>query len=481
MDKNILNKFDYAPEFPANSKNKGVKKDNRRSLVYFEQLLCLCLLAVISYWNSGARVAVMAGFSLCGAILMDMLGCAMSKKVYNPRDLSTLMAGVCIALLMPAGIAYQMAFFGSALTIGIKHIFGGKDNYIFNPTAAAFAFLILCYPGQMLLFPKPREQLPVWGEINPTLLSGLTPLDSVETFDILMGNITGAMGTVHILVILVSGICLLFRRSISPIVTITALVVNMLLSGVIGSDVGIIRATLTVLVSGYFWFILVFLANDPQTLPKTFLGKVYYGVMFGSAVALFGRLGKVEGYPAFALLFVNTMTERSDILAVQTISRVRRTVTFAQSRLNFHERLQEKAEIGLESTHISLSDTQEIMIIDRQDYNMPPIDNKIIKINRKKQGLLTRIKEKMGSLTEKRGFSDIDEPDNPEVNFLENLRDGVKDLGSVFKKRELISEEIEENPADALNPLKLSLMIDEDDIVEIEESANTKMRNSNKK
>jgi electron transport complex protein RnfD len=473
MDKNILDKFDYAPEKSGKSENK-VKESQMRSRIYFEQLLCLGLIVVIAYWNSGARIALMAGFSLFGAVLMDMVGCAMSKKIYNPRDLSTLTAGLCIALLMPAGIDYRLAFFGSALTIAIKHIFGGKDNYIFNPTAAAFSFLILCYPRAMLLFPKPREILPLWEEISPTMLSSLTPAETIGTFDILMGNFTGAMGTVHILVILVTGICLLFRRSISAVVTIAALAANLLFTGAVVSEAGIIRAGLVGLVQGYFLFILVFLVNDPQTLPKTFLGRVYYGLMFGGAAAVFRSYGRVEGYPAFALLFVNTMTERSDILARQTVTGIGRAVVAARRRLNSYERIRRKAETGLSNdTRPALSDTQEI-VLGRQDYNMPPVDNKIVKIKRKKQGFFARIKEKLGTMAEKNSLPAPDVQETPQVDFLENLREGVRDLGSVFKKREVISETDE--PAEKITPLELSLMIDDNDVVEIEESANTRMK-----
>ncbi|MCL1789121.1 MAG: RnfABCDGE type electron transport complex subunit D, partial [Oscillospiraceae bacterium] len=418
MDKDILDKFDYTPEIAAKSENKA-KKANKSFRIYLEQLLCLLLLAIVSYMGSGARVVVMAGFSIAGAVIMDMLGCALSKKIYNPLDLSTIMAGLCIALLMPAGAPYQLVFFGSALTIAIKHIFGGKNNYIFNPTAVVFVFMILCYPGAMLLFPKPYEHLNVWGEISPTLLSGLSSVESVSSFNILMGNFAGAMGTVHILVILVSGISLLFRRSVSVSFTITALLVNILLSGVIGNEPGVVHEILTVMVSGSFLFILVFLANDPQTLPKTFLGKVYHGAVFGAAVVLFRHFGKVEGYPAFALLFVNTMTERSDIFAGQTVSWVRKTTVFVQERLNSYERIREKAKTVDEAVlRPAITDTQEI-IIDRQDYNMPPVDNKIIKINRKKPRLMVRFKEKLGSLAEKRKFAREErEQESHDVNFL---------------------------------------------------------------
>ncbi|MCL1903038.1 MAG: RnfABCDGE type electron transport complex subunit D [Oscillospiraceae bacterium] len=467
MDRDILNKFDYAPEIAVKSENKA-KKANQSFRVYLEQLLCLLLLAIVSYMGSGPRVVVMALFSVIGAVIMDMVGCALSKKVYNPLDLSTIMAGLCTALLMPAGAPYQLVFFGSALTISIKHIFGGKKNYIFNPTAVVFVFMVLCYPSSMLLFPKLHEHLPVWGEISPTILSGMTSLETVNSFNILMGNFVGAMGAVHILVIIVSGISLFFRRSISTAFTLTALFVNILFSGVIGNEPGFIHETLTIMASGYFLFILVFLANDPQTLPKTFLGKIYHGIMFGGAVVLFRHFGKVEGYPAFALLLVNTMPERSDIIAAQTIAWVKKTTVFVQERLNSYERIREKAKtIDEAALRPAITDTQEI-IINHQDYNMPPVDNKIIKINRKKPGLLIRIKEKSGSLTEKRRFlREEREKDKHNVRFFENFLAGVKELRGAFKKKEIMSETVENDPADELNPIKLSLLIDDNDVVEI--------------
>ncbi|MCL2633467.1 MAG: RnfABCDGE type electron transport complex subunit D [Oscillospiraceae bacterium] len=473
MDKNIIDKFDYENEIPDNNGNKPVKKGIKPikpSQIYFEQLLCLFALAVIGFWNSGPRVAVMAGVSLLGAVLMDMLGCALSKKIYNPRDLSTLTAAMCIALLMPAGVNYAMAFFGSALTIGIKHIFGGKDNYIFNPTATAFAFLIICYPNNMLSFPRPHEHLPVFGEISPALLTGVTSPHEIETFDILMGYFAGAMGTVHILVLLVCGVCLLFRRSMSPVVTGSVLAATLLFSGVFSAEEGVVRASLNVLVSGYFLFILIFLANDPQTLPKTYLGKIYYGLGYGVLVVLFRVYGRVEGSPAFALLLVNTMSERSDIAAKKTIGSIKYAAVFVQNRLNSYERIREKAKTGDEAkVRPALSDTQEIVIV-QQDYNMPPIDNKIIKINRKKQGVISKLREKMGNAAEKRRLKKIERAEKKakaRINIKENLVDGVKELGSVFKRKEDVPVIVEAPEPETLTPLELSLIIDDDDVVEI--------------
>ena len=493
----------------------------KSSLIYFEQILCLLLIGGVAYWNSGPRLIAMVGFALGGAVLMDMVGCVLTKKTYNVKDLSTLMAGLCIALLMPSGISYGLVFFGSALTIAIKHIFGGKDNYIFNPTAAAFAFLILCYPGQMLLFPAPRERFPIWGEIDPTLLTRLPSPEvlraTVTPFDILMGDIVGAMGAVHILVLAVAGVCLLFRRSVSPTFTITALTTNLLFAGVFaeflgsagggGNPAAALHSALLMMVSGSFLFMLIFLANDPQTLPATFLGKVYYGLMFGGAVTLFRFYGRVEGYPIFALLLVNTMKERSDILGRQTIWLIKHAVVTARNKLGSYERFREKAETEmttalattftgggarganaqganlLDFTDANL-DIDEVTVA-RHNYNMPPLDNTIIKIVRKKPKFIVLIREKLHIIAEKRvggsskGVSE-EKQEGVQVNFLQNLKDGIRDIKARFVKKDARSSrdlralpppEItpeEAVPEPALTPLSLSILIDDNDVLEVE-------------
>ncbi|MCL1880619.1 MAG: RnfABCDGE type electron transport complex subunit D [Oscillospiraceae bacterium] len=504
-----------------------VKKGSVLSRIYLEQLLCLILIGGVAYWSAGPRIIVMALFSILGAVVMDMVGCTLTKKTYNPRDLSTLTAGLCIALLTPAGISYMVVLFGASLTIAIKHVFGGKDNYIFNPTATAFAFLLLCYPGQMLLFSRPLEQLPIWGEIDPTVLVRLTPLDNVSSFEILMGNIAGATGAVHILVLLVAGACLLFRKSISGTVTITALLATLLFAGTLGSFHG----TLTTLVSGSFLFVLLFLLNDPQTLPKSFLGKVYYGLIFACGVALFRHYGRVEGYPVFALIIVNTMSERSDVLATQSLIMLRRASIRAKNRLNSYERIQEKAvsEInapllsttyranaisnpltlesttGISNTNPNLNSIMGEIFDGKINYNMPPLDNEIIKINRRKLGLIAQLIEKFSTLAESQSSANSDdeiEVSEIKTHFLENLRAGIRDLEKVFsgggrgKNRQNLDESqasesgekttessdgSENDKPKELTPLELSLLIDDNDVIEVEDSSAIETKTSRKK
>ncbi len=421
----------------------------RPKRIYADQLICFSALAIMAASRNGMRAVVLVMVSILTSIIVDMICCKMSKKVYNPRDLSTIAAGFCIALMMPASISYILIICGSALAIGVKHIFGGKDNYIFNPTAVTLAFLIICYPSQLLLYPKPGEILPIFGEITSPLSSGiqsylikLGAAQDMSWLDVVLGNFQGPMGTSHVLIIIVCALCLLFRRSISGMVTITSLSTIVIVATLFPLHEGFLNTLVYELIGGYLLFGLLFLANDPQTVPKSQLGKLYYGISIGVLAMLFRYFGKVEGSFVFALLAANALSIRLDKYAQNTMSFLYMVSDSLRRRMSSYEKFKETAKKG--ETR-SIYDTQEI-VIDPTNYDMPPIDNKVIKINRKKSGFLKKTREKLAHSSDK-GTEAIytstpkAKKDNEEVLHLdvnkhlrEQFRDNFTRISNVVEK-----------------------------------------------
>ncbi|MCL1823316.1 MAG: RnfABCDGE type electron transport complex subunit D [Oscillospiraceae bacterium] len=409
-----------SPETTASGDNQQKRSaafERRPRHIYGDQLLCLLALLVMAFIKSGSRSLGLAAVAVTVSVAVDMLCCRLTRKIYNPRDISTFTAGLCMSLMSPAVLPYGYIIFGCALAIGVKHIFGGKDNYIFNPTAVAFAFLIICYPGKMLLFPAAGEIQPLFGELiyTPTygmenLLLRIGAFPALSPLDFLIGNFAGPIGTTHVLIIAVCGVCLLFRKSISPFVTVSCLSVIIIFRLLFPVYDDIIGGLVRELFGGYLLFALIFLANDPQTVPKTVFGKLYYGVLLGVFTILFrgsgeGVLkGKVEGWFIFALLITNTLSCRMDVTAERIYAGARRFTETLRERLSAYERFTEDAKAGRNADSLlyagDLSVTMEIEI-SPSDYDMPPIDNKVIKINRKKRNVLTYVIEFAGSLREK--------------------------------------------------------------------------------
>ena len=391
------NTFELLDKFDSDVKTYNVQPPaprRKQKSIYGDQLVCLAALMGLSVWQSGTRAAILCAGSVIICMLADMIFCRMSKKVYNPKDLSTIAAGMCIALMMPSSVHYGIVAGGALLAIAVKHVFGGKDNYIFNPTCVAIAFLIICYPGDMLLYPAVGSRPELWGEAGVPLVSGiesyllkLGTAPTVSFENIMLGNFAGPMGTTHVLVIMVCGVCLLCRRSMSLLVTVFGLGSYCALTALFPAFSNIGETLMLELSGGYLLFGFVFLASDPQTLPKSYAGKIVYGIVIGIIGCLFRHFGKVEGSFIFVLLLANAFSLRLDDLCAYIARKFRQLFGYLRSNMGRYERLRSDAESGHTP---KLTDTMEI-IVPATNYNMPPIDNKVTKINRKRNNIISRI------------------------------------------------------------------------------------------
>ncbi|MBO6302496.1 MAG: RnfABCDGE type electron transport complex subunit D [Ruminiclostridium sp.] len=391
----LLDKFDSDVK---TYETTAVRRQRKSKSIYGDQLICLTALLGMSVWQNGYRSLIISIGSVLICVLADMVFCRMTHKTYNPRDLSTIASGLCIALMMPASVHYGIVAGGALLAIAVKHIFGGKDNYIFNPTCVAVAFLIICYPNDMLLYPAVGSKPALWGDVGVPLVSGvesyllkLGTAPDVSLENLMLGNVAGPMGSTQFLIIAVCGVCLMMRRSLSPLVTLCGLGSYCALTALFPVFSSIGDTMLMELSGGYLLFGLVFLAADPQTVPKTAKGKILYGLIIGVVGCLFRHFGKVEGSFLFVVLIANALSLHLDEMCEAAASAVKRSFAYMKGSMGKYEKLRSEAE---NESRPKLTDTMEI-IVPPTNYNMPPIDNKVIKINRKKPNIITRYADNM--------------------------------------------------------------------------------------
>lgn len=435
----LLNKFDSDVK---TYETTAVKKQRKSKSIYGDQLICLTALVGMSVWQSGYRALVICLGSVLVCILSDMIFCRMTRKTYNPKDLSTIASGLCIALMMPASVHYGIVAGGALLAIAVKHIFGGKDNYIFNPTCVAIAFLIICFPNDMLFYPAVGSKPELWGDAGVPLVSGvefyllkLGTAPAVSLQNIMLGITAGPMGTTQLLIIAVCGICLMLRRSLSPLVTLFGLGSYCALTVLFPVFSNIGDTMLMELSGGYLLFGFVFLAADPQTMPKTAFGKIMLGFIIGIIGCLFRHFGKVEGSFIFVILIANALSLKLDDVCAAIAKRVREAIKYLNKDLGRYEKLRNEAE---NESRPKLTDTMEI-IVPPTNYNMPPIDNKVTKINRKKTNIITRyadnlrIKRKKDELVRRKQIKD---GENSYMNAMRNMIGHRKEKEAVQKTEE---------------------------------------------
>ena len=273
-------------------------------------LIVLVVLAAVSVYYYGARGAVVIVLSALTCCITDVVCLHMrtNKKKSAERDLSALVTGLTLGLMMSASAPYFAVVSAGIFAIALaKHAFGGHGCEIFSAAASGFLFTVLCFPESMLLYPRPFSGLPLSQMVSESLLSQsmtrgflLTESSSVPAMDILIGKFSGPMGTGFVLLLVVAAAFLMFRQSISAIVFFSELLSAGLIALIhYGFDP---MALLYFFSGGMFLFGMIFLSCDYITMPKTKSSRLVYGIVVGVLTALFHFYASAENAVVYAVI-----------------------------------------------------------------------------------------------------------------------------------------------------------------------------------
>ena len=353
--------------------------------VYFERMVMMAMLLVPAAFLQGIRAVVVCVLSVLCSMITDAVCCLIRRIHYNVKDAAVPFWGLAAGMKMPVSVPIGLVVFSAGMCIVVgKHLFGGSDNIIFSPPAISTAFLIICYPAEMLYAPKFGEIYPVFGEFEGVLTRSteyslkLGNVPAKGVVDTLMGVVPGSIGAVYMLIILVCGICLILRRTNSAAAVISTLLTAAVLAFFFPradfGDGGSFSSVFYEFSSGYLLFGTVFLAAEPYNVPTRPVGKILYGATLGYITMMFRFFGQTEGSFLFALLITGALGSSFDRL-------VDNLVYWKKTYVNSFE----KSKTTVQSGSIKLTDTQEIVIPEKYKYNTPPIDGEIKKHRRKKR------------------------------------------------------------------------------------------------
>jgi electron transport complex protein RnfD len=296
----------------------------------------------------GIRALLLLLVSVGTAVLMDALCVMISGKKQNPRDLSAIITGMIIPLMMPATVEYWMVAAAAVFAIAVaKHPFGGTGHNVFNPAAAGFSFAVICFGARMFTYPLPGAlnspaisliKLPLF-EAAPESVFGVSPaftlalggMPAYDLVDMAFGNYPGPMGATNILVLLTCLLYLVFRRRVSWVTPfcffLAAAAFALLFPRIESSEITpLLRLNSLAyeLMSGMLLFGGVFLLGDPVTTPKRGWSKAAFALVAGVAAMLFRRFGNLEESFPFAMVLMNATAWGFDMSGERVASFVRR-------------------------------------------------------------------------------------------------------------------------------------------------------------
>ena len=304
------------------------RSDSLRSMM-LDVLVPLALLLILPVIYNGFRPVIMVLMTAAVCVFTEIVCSLFAGKEINITELSSVVTGVIIAMLMPVNAPLWLPCVAGIFAIAVaKMPFGGTGHTPFNPAAAGVAFAILSWPELMFSFRDPQSTvlLPLFGDVDVPLASSSASLmhqGARPTGDpavMLLGNVAGPLGATAIAVLLACLLYLLFRRAARWEIPVCFLSAAALFAAVFPRISGTrLESVLYEFLAGSLVFAAVFMISEPSTAPKTSLARCLYGALGGIIAMCFRAFGVYEEGVVFAILLVNTLEPALDRLSLKLI------------------------------------------------------------------------------------------------------------------------------------------------------------------
>lgn len=277
-------------------------------------LLPLCICGVVVF---GVPALVTVVVSVASSVIFEMLFQKLTKQTVRIRDLSAVVTGIMLALVLPPSTPVWMTMLGALFAIVVaKGFFGGIGANVFNPALTGRAFLFISFPVALSTWTLPFDT-----ETGATILSSMKGFDSTggasvmanaaqaqsititESYvNFIIGTRAGCIGETSAVLILVAFVFLLATKIIDWRAPVSMIAVTVACSAMAGTPPAL------ALMSGGLLFGAVFMTTDYATAPVTRTGRLIFGAGAGLITFLIRQFG---GYPEgvmFSILIMNALT-----------------------------------------------------------------------------------------------------------------------------------------------------------------------------
>jgi len=311
----------------------------------FAVILALIPAGMMSVYLFGWLALFLIVLCMLGCMLTEWLALIWMKRPTAPvMDGSAALTGLLLALTLPASIPWWMALLGSIFAIGLgKQVYGGLGYNPFNPALSARIILLISFPLQMTSWLIPMHlgnsaidlydfsstwHLFAFGMGSlPHALDAITmasPLGYVKTewslgvgvdealqaynysyLDAFIGRETGSLGETSALALLIGGIYLLARHTITWHIPVSFIMTVAVLAAIASTlDPNHYTPPLFHMLAGGLILCAFFMATDPVSSPVTAMGQIVFGIGCGVITWSIRTWG---GYPEGAMFAVVLM------------------------------------------------------------------------------------------------------------------------------------------------------------------------------
>lgn len=302
---------------------------------HLDMFIALFPLAVFSAVCYGWRPVIVIWCGVLGALVTELLCCAVMRRRPTLSDGSALYIGAAIGALMSPTTSYWVPAIGAAFAIAVaKMPFGANGRYLFHPVAAGMAFISQCLSGTVFTYPDTSlTTLPLTARVSVATEQSLASLLSAgsiptsRTGEWVLGTVAGPIGATAAMVLVACMIYLIIRRAISGWTVVPYLITCAVIAVAFPRiETAWTVSVLAELCSGYLLFSGVFLLCDPVTSPRHPVGRIAFGVLAGGLVMLLRHVGRFEDGAAFAILLLSPFAPLIDRATWLLVERIRERI-----------------------------------------------------------------------------------------------------------------------------------------------------------
>ncbi|MFV0366639.1 MAG: RnfABCDGE type electron transport complex subunit D [Mangrovibacterium sp.] len=240
------------------------------------------------------------------------------KREPEINDLSAALTGLLLAFNLPSGIPVWIIIIGALVAIGVgKMSFGGIGNNPFNPALVGRVFLLISFPVQMTSWPvvdattaaTPLAIMKAHGMSGA--MSGLG--DGILSNGFL-GSISGSMGEVSALMLLLGFAWMLYKKVITWHIPVYLMATVFVLQTVLyvltgaGSFADAVSFGAVHLLTGGVMLGAIFMATDMVTSPMAVKGQIIFAIGIGFITVMVRNYGSYPEGISFAILIMNAFT-----------------------------------------------------------------------------------------------------------------------------------------------------------------------------
>ncbi len=318
---------------------------NTIQLTMFSVIIALIPAAMVSVYAYGWLAFFLLTLCIGTSFLTEYLCLrVMNKDMKRLWDGSAALTGLLLALVLPAALPWWMVIFAAVFAILVtKQLYGGLGHNLFNPALAARVVLLISFPLHMTSWLIPMHagatlamydfstslQFFFFGpeavKLSWDAITMATPLGYVKTelsqgvavgqalmnynystLHAFIGREAGSLGESSALALLMGGIWLISRHTISWHIPVSYLLTVALLAwlfNLINPD--LYAPPLFHLLAGGLILCAFFMATDPVSSPSSAIGKLVFGVGCGVLTWVIRTYGSYPEGAMFAVILMN--------------------------------------------------------------------------------------------------------------------------------------------------------------------------------